>query len=302
VHDLRSATRSLLCNDGRQQSLAQLDKLIGVAYSRMSTSLGSSCWRRLYTDACLLKSLADVAYTASPNDAVALESIGRLDHAIVIAGAPGEGRLDLILDSIQNIQRTYLPVIPFESASLPDNVTSSPALQPDSSLHGIPYIKPPSFELFQKTASQRPFILQGYVRDWPAMREHPWSSTGYLHSIAGPGRVVPIEVGSDYRHDDWTQKMIAWNEFLMALDSQRHEGQDEHDVLYLAQHDLMKQFPALRADIMVPDYIYAALECPSEFPGYNPPGNDEQLVINAWLGPGGTISPAHTVSRIMKIW
>jgi len=150
--------------------------------------------------------------------------------------------------------------------------------------------------VFQKTASKSPFILRGYVCHWPAMQEHPWASTSYLHSIAGPGRVVPIEVGSDYRNDDWTQSMMAWDDFLAALSPQGRTGQSAHDVLYLAQHDLMKQFPALRADIMIPDYIYAALECPADFPGYKPPGNDEQLVINAWLGPGGTISPAHTVS------
>lgn len=130
------------------------------------------------------------------------------------------------------------------------------------------------------------------------MQHHSWASTGYLRSIAGPGRLVPIEVGSDYRNDDWTQKMMVWDDFLTVLDSQECVHQNKPDVLYLAQHDLMKQFPALRADIVVPDYIYAALECPADFPGYMPPGNDDQLVINAWLGPGGTVSPAHTVSLV----
>jgi lysine-specific demethylase 8 len=155
--------------------------------------------------------------------------------------------------------------------------------------------------LFQKTASQHPFILRGYVCDWPAMKGRPWASSNYLRSIAGPGRIVPIEVGSDYRNEDWTQKMMTWEDFLMALDSQSRAHQNQSDVLYLAQHDLLKQFPALRADILVPDYIYACLSSPADFPGYKPPCNDEQLVINAWLGPGGTVSPAHTVSLITNI-
>src|ERR1700691_4752243 len=134
------------------------------------------------------------------------------------------------------------------------------------------------------------------------MQEHPWASIDYLRSIAAPGRMVPIEVGSDYRNDDWTQKMMVWNDFLAALDSQGHADQDKPDVLYLAQHDLLKQFPTLRADIIVPDYVYASLEPPADFPGYKPPSNEEQLVVNAWLGPGGTISPAHTVSLITKVW
>jgi len=268
----------------------QLDELMHIAYVHMSTSPSSSeSWRRLYTDACLLRSLA---FHHPPSRSVALQSIATLDRAIVFAGAPGDGRLDLILQSILHIQQTYLPPCPFQSASLSD-IAISPLLprQLHSSLHDIPRINPPSFDSFQKTASRHPFILPGYVRNWPAMQEHPWASTGYLHSIAGPGRLVPIEVGCDYRKDDWTQKMMSWSSFLTNLDSSAH---NERDVLYLAQHDLMKQFPALKADILVPDYIYVPLESPADFPGYKPPGNDEQLVFNAWLGPGGTVSPAHT--------
>lgn len=294
MHGLQLAVQGLLVPDNTQQ--VQLDRLIDAAYEHMSASPGSPCWRRLYTDACLLRSLADMAHAVSPCDTVALESIRRLDRAIVIAGASGQGRLDLILHIIENIQRVYLPARSFESAILLAIVPSSLPCQLDSSARGIPCTEPPSIPLFQKTMSRHPFILRGYVRDWPAMIEHPWASTDYLRSIAGPGRIVPIEVGSDYRNEDWTQKMMDWDQFLAALDSQQHVSHNQPDVLYLAQHDLLKQFPALRADIMVPDYIYACLSSPADFPGYKPPGNDEQLVINAWLGPSGTISPAHTVS------
>jgi Cupin-like domain len=272
-----------------------------VAYTHMPASLGSSCWRRLYTDACLLRSLADVACAVSLDDTVALESIGRLDRAIVIAGAPGEGRLDLILDSITNIQSAYLPTRLVDFAILPVVIPSSLPRWLDSSSHSIPCIEPPSFGLFQKSTSLRPFIIRGYVRDWPAMQEHPWASTDYLQFVAGPGRIVPIEIGNDYRNDDWTQTLMDWDDFLTALDSQGLEDRNKHDVLYLAQHNLLKQFPALRADVIIPDYIYASLSPPVDFPGYEPPANDEKLVINAWLGPGGTVSPAHTVCPITKI-
>lgn len=272
-----------------------------MAYTHMSASLGSSCWRRLYTDACLLRSLADVACAVSLDDTVALESIGRLDRAIVIAGAPGEGRLDLILDSITNIQSAYLPTRLVDFAILPVVIPSSLPRWLDSSSHSIPCIEPPSFGLFQKSTSLHPFIIRGYVRDWPAMQEHPWASTDYLQFVAGPGRIVPIEIGNDYRNDDWTQTLMDWDDFLTALDSQALERRNKHDVLYLAQHNLLKQFPALRADVIIPDYIYASLSPPVDFPGYEPPANDEKLVINAWLGPGGTVSPAHTVCPITKI-
>lgn len=104
---------------------------------------------------------------------------------------------------------------------------------------------------------------------------------------------------------------MPWEEFLrrigmeskmdLPIDIIERNGYGTEDchvpeeVLYLAQHTLLTQFPALRSDIMVPDYAYASLPSPSTFSAYRPPGNDEQLVINAWLGPKGTVSPAHTV-------
>ncbi|KAG5646695.1 hypothetical protein DXG03_002685 [Asterophora parasitica] len=48
-----------------------------------------------------------------------------------------------------------------------------------------------------------------------------------------------------------------------------------------------------RTDIIVPDYVYASMQ-PPDFTAYKPPGNNERLLINMWLGPKGTISPAHT--------
>jgi lysine-specific demethylase 8 len=297
VHILHLALQGISDHDNNH---GLLDKLITLAYENMPMSRGS-CWRRLYTDASLLRSLAGVACAVLPCRKIALESIGILDRAIVIAGAPGEGRLDLILDCIENMQKSCFPETSFNAVILPNTPSSSPMRQLSSSSHDIPFIEPPSLALFQKSKSQLPFILRGYIRDWPAMKDHPWASIDYLRSIAGPGRIVPVEIGSDYRSDDWTQKLMDLEDFLQALDSKGQPHQKTSGVLYLAQHSLFKQFPALRTDIIVPDYIYASLPSPVDFPKYNPPQNDEQLVINAWLGPGGTVSPAHTVCLFINI-
>ncbi|KAF9068721.1 hypothetical protein BDP27DRAFT_1326839 [Rhodocollybia butyracea] len=127
--------------------------------------------------------------------------------------------------------------------------------------------------------TKRPFVLRKYASSWPALNSHP----------CGPARIVPVEVGADYRTDDWTQQFMGWDEFLQSL-----ESDDSKVVLYLAQHNLLRQFPALNNDIIIPDYVYACPPPPEDYPQYKPPGNDEQLVINGWLGPRGTVSPAHT--------
>lgn len=83
----------------------------------------------------------------------------------------------------------------------------------------------------------------------------------------------------------------------MASYGAAESGKGDASVLYLAQHNLLSQFPSLRDDIVVPDYVYSCPPAPPDYPDYRPPGNDDQLVVNAWLGPKGTISPAHTVSK-----
>ncbi|KAJ7261290.1 hypothetical protein B0H12DRAFT_1106131 [Mycena haematopus] len=250
-----------------------LSQIITDAHANLAaTSL--FCWRRLHTDASILSALV------SPP----LESIAILDTAIIVSGAAGEGRLDLILDIIQHTQAEHLSHDPYvynTASTVPlhlpktyPNVTAIPSLS-----------APPSLGAFQSRYHNTPFILRGFARDWPALNERPWASTEYLRSVAGPGRVVPVEVGRDYRTDDWSQKIISWDAFLDSLDP------DDAQPLYLAQHSLLMQFPALRADVEVPDYVYTDVPRP---PGCPPPQNDEQLVINAWLGPKGTVSPAHT--------
>lgn len=266
----------------------------------MSSSLRPStltCWRRLHTDTCLLRSLFDVGHLTLPDEKTAMDCISRLDRAIIISGAAGDGRLDLILDIIERIQSQCLLRELFqvpESLSMPTLCRQAATLE--SSSKKISCLQAPSFLTFQSRLYRHPFILRGYAHDWPALQEHPWSSVQYLRSVAGPGRVVPVEVGADYRSDTWTQKIMNWDEFLASLDPP--DEQPTAKLFYLAQHNLFAQFPALKADVMIPDYAYSCLPSPDDCPAYKPPGNDEQLVINVWLGPKGTISPAHTVSTL----
>ncbi|KAF8499977.1 hypothetical protein JB92DRAFT_916349 [Gautieria morchelliformis] len=268
--------------------------------------------RRLYAECRLLHSLLELR---DPDVSDATEdkwerAVTRLDMAIIIVGAPGEGLLDLILDTIEVIQAEYLPM-----RDCPRHIALTPEVSLPSVDVGclasniVPRIPPPSVSTFRRN-SALPFILSGFINDWPALTNHPWNSPAYLLRVSGRGRVVPVEVGSDYRTDDWKQKILPWEVFLRGIGvttdphNEKKNGSEygsQFDVagigkeaLYLAQHTLLTQFPALRSDIVVPDYVYSSPLPPSTFPMYHPPGNDGKLVINAWLGPMGTLSPAHT--------
>ncbi|EKM55939.1 uncharacterized protein PHACADRAFT_144885 [Phanerochaete carnosa HHB-10118-sp] len=292
MHCGETHTQTLRIDLGTEEAPTSLDGLISIAHEKLSHAYRLSqptlCWRRLYTDACILRSLACIL--GRQTEAFAAESVARLDQAIIVAGPAGEGRLELIHEFISRLQ-VMLPPTTRISRLLTSNATPSP---PPPNTFSDPILRldtSPSLASFLNKCSRAPFVLSGFIRDWPALSEHPWHSLDYLHSVAGPARIVPVEVGHDYRSDDWTQKLMPWEDFLDALVPAR-DG--TRPALYLAQHNLFNQFPALRDDIVIPDYAYAAPRPPADYPDYRPPPNEDQLVINVWLGPAGTVSPAHT--------
>lgn len=253
----------------------------------------SLAWRRLYTEASLIWSLRDCFIATDPSEEFWEQAIARLDRSIIIAGAPE--RLYLIFDVIEKIQHTYLPALSSQEClqSL-ECAIPSPTLHHNSS-HPIPSLeKIPSISSFQSKNCQTPFVLRGFANDWPAVSERKWASKKYLQSVAGRGRIVPVEIGNDYRTNDWTQRMMDWDEFTNYVFPCTGQSVSSEQI-YLAQYNLFRQFPALDSDISIPDYVYCALPPPEHFPQYQPPSNEEQLVLNVWLGPNATISPAHTV-------
>ncbi|KIY66069.1 Clavaminate synthase-like protein [Cylindrobasidium torrendii FP15055 ss-10] len=262
----------------RQDARQLLAVLAGDAYTTLSSVHGAStlCWRQYSADAFTLQSL-------TTDDEV--NAISILDRCIITTG--GASRLDLIHELIVRYQHKLPASLPSDPADFAIESSSSPLLA--SSSHPVLSLPvPPTFSAFVARHCNAPFVSRGHASDWPALTEHPWRSPAYLLSASGPARIVPVEVGADYRSVNWKQELMAWDKFLHSL---RHP---EGDPIYLAQHNLFTQFPALQSDIIVPDYAYASPPSPKDYPAYRPPGNEDQLVLNAWLGPKGTMSPAHT--------
>lgn len=266
-----------------------LDSVRTSTHAFMSSSAAKhygASLRQIYTDSCITHCLLELYHDEKAEGETAwLKCVRLLDGAIVFSGAPD--RMDVVQRLIMHIQETKLaPLQSFSQEILTPNFARNEAGLPSCGRE-VPRVEEPDMISFLTTWCKSPFVISGGVGHWPALTTHPWASLQYLKEVAGRGRMVPVEIGKDYRLDSWSQEMMDWEDFL-----ERVEAASE-PLVYLAQHSLFTQFPELREDIRIPDFVYYSPT--AEYERYSPPNNEDELIINAWLGPKGTLSPAHQV-------
>ncbi|KAF9116159.1 hypothetical protein BGX27_004499 [Mortierella sp. AM989] len=277
------------------------------------------CWRELYTDAGILKALGLGFLSVSDRELPDIEplklAILACDNVLVMAGASGQGRKQLVYELIDALESAIEGQEKVGPSAQKRSRTGSavrlgeePVQEPLPKIkYPIPRLHLPTLDAFQQhvngPSGGTPIIITGAIDHWPACER--WTDLDIICRTAGPDRLVPIEIGSQYTDEQWTQKLVTMREFIeqyITCDWCHGEGnqgdeieQDdckdkkrERQVGYLAQHDLFDQIPRLRRDIDIPDYCLIE---PNERQGYHPP---DDVLLNAWFGPRGTVSPMHT--------
>lgn len=272
-----------------------------------------ACWRELYSDAGILKALAlgILASTGDLNDdsnedktSLLRQALMACDQVLVMAGASGPGRRSFVFELIVALEnriqgadtlsrlppkrrrlstQQYEEVVVVEEEEGETSSGQTPQIRfPISRVHL------PTMDAFQSHVNGPlggiPMIITGAIDHWPALQR--WKDPKALCRIAGPDRLVPVEIGSQYTDEQWTQKLVTLKDFVDQFIV--NKSSTKGPVGYLAQHDLFEQIPRLRRDIDIPDYCLVA---PPQQDGYEPP---EDVLLNAWFGPGGTVSPMHT--------
>lgn len=156
--------------------------------------------------------------------------------------------------------------------------------RPAHTLCDITILERPSIQYFKENYFNecKPVILKDCMIQWPAMSK--WNRSSYLLEVCR-NRVVPIEIGKNYTNENWSQDLVKFEDFFQRQFLESHTTADSKRIEYLAQHNLFDQIPALKDDIVTPEYCCTT--------NNEIAGNEINVDIKAWLGPEGTISPMH---------
>ncbi|CAL2044942.1 unnamed protein product [Caenorhabditis brenneri] len=264
--------------DGKQETKEKVTKesryLLRLADSKLNTGHFNEVdenWRRLYAAICFLQSFL-MFKQKNYEDAVIIADkglcMGRIEENLV----PLRQLAWLIHEQLPGMssEDTIHPSFCFNSKN---NSSLLKPLPNSIIIEECDDDEETSLEkLISAVNKEIPLLIRNHSSNMPAVQK--WTFPFFLQQLHS--RTFPVEIGTKYSDEDWSQKMMTFRSFIQNSENQQ---------LYLAQHRLFDQVPHLRKDVIIPDICFSEST------------STENVDMNMWIGPSDTVSPLHTDPR-----